>query len=352
MNLSKARFVRGLALAAPAFLLFGQMPAALRAAEVTPDRAETVRVPRGLLPIVWPKDNPYTPEKAELGRLLYFDKRLSADGTVSCASCHVPQHAFAEPSAVSTGIRGQRGTRNSPTILNRAYSLAQFWDGRAATLEEQAKGPIANPIEMGNTHDACVAAISGIAGYRALFSKAFGTPDVTIDRVSLAIATFERTLLSGNSPYDRYTDGDKKAMTPDQVRGMKIYFNKTKCDKCHEGLNLTTNAYHNLGVGTDKPNPDPGRYAVTHDPKDWGAFKTPTLREVANTAPYMHDGSIQTLEEVVEFYDRGGILNKNLDPDIKPLKLTRQEKADLVAFLRALSGEGWQNVTAPQQFPQ
>src|SRR5258706_6512018 len=210
------RIVKGLALAAPAFFLFGRVRAA----------ADAVPVPLGLLPIVWPKDNPYSPEKAELGRLLFFDKRLSADGSLSCASCRVPQHAFAEPSEVSTGIRGQKGTRNAPTVLNRAYSLAQFWDGRASTLEEQAKGPIANPIEMGNTHETCVNNLNGVPGYRAFFAKAFGSEDITIDHVAKAVATFERTLLSGNSPYDRYQEGDKKALTPAQLRGMKIFVNK------------------------------------------------------------------------------------------------------------------------------
>src|SRR5579884_220270 len=183
------RVVRGLVLLAPAFLLTAAEP------------QHPVAVPLGLAPIVWPKDNPYSAEKVELGRLLYFDKRLSGDGTVSCASCHVPQHAFAEPATVSTGIRGQLGKRNSPTILNRAYSLAQFWDGRATTLEEQVKGPIANPIEMGNTHETCVAKLRGVAGYRAQFARVFGTEEITIDHVAMAIATFERTLLSGNSAY-------------------------------------------------------------------------------------------------------------------------------------------------------
>jgi cytochrome c peroxidase len=340
MQTTAGRVLKGLALLTPALFM-------LAAAQPDP-----VPVPLGLLPIVWPRDNAYSPEKVELGRLLYFDKRLSADGSVACASCHVPQHAFAEPSSVSTGIRSQQGTRNSPTILNRAYSLAQFWDGRATTLEEQVKGPIANPIEMGNTHDTCVTNLKNVAGYRALFAKAFGTEDITIDHVAKAVATFERTLLSGNSPYDRFSAGDKKALTPAQVRGMKIFFNKTKCDKCHEGLNFTSNSYHNLGVGIDKPVPDVGRYEVTKDAHDWGAFKTPTLREVANTAPYMHDGSMKTLDEVVEFYDKGGNWNKNLDADMKRLSLTRDQKADLVAFLHALSGEGWQNVKPPEAFPQ
>ena len=331
--------LKGLALAAPAFLMLTAAP------------SDTVPVPVGLLPIVWPKDNPYTPEKAELGRVLFFDKRLSDDGTVACASCHVPQHAFSEPSSVSTGIHGAQTTRNSPTIVNRAFSMAQFWDGRAPTLEEQAKGPLNSPQEMG-TRENCVKTLNGIAGYRLLFLKAFGSEEITFDRAASAIATFERTLLSGNSPYDRFTAGDKKALSPAQVRGMKIFFNKAKCDKCHEGLNFTSNSYHNLGVGMDKPSPDLGRFEFTKDPRDMGAFKTPTLREIASTAPYMHDGSIRTLDEVVEFYDKGGNWNKNLDPDMKRLSLTRDQKSDLVAFLQSLSGEGWQQVRAPDSFPQ
>jgi cytochrome c peroxidase len=313
---------------------------------------DTVKVPLGLLPIVWPADNPYSPAKSELGRILYFDPRLSADNTVSCATCHSPQYAFTDGAAVSTGIRGQKGGRSAPTVINRAYSLAQFWDGRAATLEEQAKGPIANPIEMDHKHDACTSKIQAVAGYRGLFEKAFGTPEVTMDRMAQAIATFERTVLSGNSAYDRYKAGQKTAMTPSQIRGMKVFFDKAKCDGCHEGINFTSNSYHNIGVGMDKPNPDVGRYEVTKDPKDWGSFKTPTLRDIARSAPYMHDGSEKTLEDVVEFYDKGGKLNKNLDEKMKPLKLTVVEKKDLVEFMKALNGEGWQTIAAPKAFPQ
>jgi cytochrome c peroxidase len=312
--------------------------------------AEPPKPPLGLIPVVFPKDNPYTPEKAELGRYLYFDKRLSADGTVACASCHDPAKGFTDGARVSTGIRGQRGNRSAPTVINRAYSLAQFWDGRAATLEEQVKGPIANPIEMGNTHDAMVTSLRGIAGYGPLFEKAFGSSEITVDRVALAVATFERTVLSGNSRYDRYKAGDKKAMTPAQVRGMRVFFDKAECDSCHEGVNFTLNAYANLGVGTDKPDPDVGRFTVTKDPADWGAFKTPTLRDVARTGPYMHDGSLLNLHQVVNFYDKGGTPNKNLDKKIKPLHLSEQQKDDLVAFLEALTG----NVTpvrAPEKMP-
>jgi cytochrome c peroxidase len=325
---------------------------ALPAVLVLGAAAQDVKPPLGLPPFTFPAGNPYSAAKAELGRYLYFDRRLSADETVSCASCHDPQFAFTDGAATSTGIRKQKGNRSAPTIINRAYALAQFWDGRAPSLEEQAKGPMANPIEMGSTHDAIVTHLKAVAGYRPMFAKAFGSDEITIDRVAMAIACFERTLLSGNAPYDRYQHGDKKAMSAAQVRGMSVFFDKAKCDKCHEGPNFTLNMYANLGVGTDKPDPDVGRYAVTKNPRDWGAFKTPTLREIEHTGPYMHDGSLQTLEQVVDFYDKGGVPNRNLDENIKPLHLTAQEKSDLVAFLKALSGEGWKNVKAPAAFPQ
>lgn len=309
-------------------------------------------VPLGLLPIQWPKDNPYTPEKAELGRLLYFDKRLSADNTVSCASCHHPKFAYTDGAPVSTGMKGQKGGRSAPTVINRAYSMAQFWDGRAASLEEQAKGPIQNPIEMGHTHEKVTSKLNQVAGYRKLFGQVFGTENFTIDHMAMAIATFERTVLSGNSAYDKYKAGNKKAMTAEQIHGMNVYFDKAKCDKCHEGINFTSNAYHNIGVGMDQPKPDEGRFAVTKNPADFGRFKTPTLRDIARTGPYMHDGSIKTLEEVVEFYNKGGIKNKNLDEDMKPLNLGSSEKKALVAFMKALNGEGWQKIQEPVKFPE
>jgi cytochrome c peroxidase len=205
---------------------------------------------------------------------------------------------------------------------------------------------------MGNTHDAIVTRLQAVPGYRPLFAKAFGTEEITIDRTAMAIACFERTVLSGNAPYDKYKRGDKKALTPEQIRGMSVFFDKAKCDKCHEGANFTLNAYANLGIGTDKPEPDVGRFAVTKDARDWGVFKTPTLREIEHTAPYMHDGSLQTLDDVVEFYNKGGIKNQNLDANIKPLNLTDREKRDLVAFLKALSGEGWQHAKPPEDFPR
>src|SRR5665213_160692 len=322
------------------------IPAALLLAAAKPPKE-----PLGLVPIAWPVDNPYSPEKAQLGKLLYFDKRLSADGTVACSTCHDPKFAFTDGAAVSTGIRGQKGGRSAPTVINRAWSLAQFWDGRAGTLEEQALGPMANPIEMGNTHVAIVDKVRNIQGYRPLFQAAFADDAITIDRVAKSITTFERTIMSGNSPYDRWKAGQKNIMPEAAARGYRVFL-QAQCDACHEGANFTTNMYANIGVGIDKPDPDLGRYAVTKNPDDWGVFKTPTLREVEHTAPYMHDGSIGTLEEVVDYYDKGGTPNKNLDPHIKARHLTAPQKADLVAFLKSLSGTGWQNIAAPTSFPE
>ncbi|HJZ57490.1 MAG TPA: cytochrome c peroxidase [Gemmataceae bacterium] len=311
------------------------------------------KVPLGLVPIMWPKDNPYTPEKAELGWLLYFDKRLSVDGTVSCASCHNPQFAFTDGQPFSRGIRNQLGGRSAPTVINRAYSLEQFWDGRAKTLEEQAKGPIANPIEMGHAHDLCEKCIGGIPGYRTRFRDVFGPGDVTIDNIAKAIATFERTVLSGNSAYDRFKAGDANALSESQKNGMKVFFSDhARCDSCHEGVNFTNGKYANVGIGMDKPMPDLGRFVVTQKEEDRGAFKTPTLRDVARTAPYMHDGSLKTLEDVVEHYNKGGIKNPWLHQDVRELKLSDQDKKDLVEFLKSLNGEGWQHIKPPTKFPE
>jgi cytochrome c peroxidase len=308
--------------------------------------------------VQWPEDDPYSSAKVELGRLLYFDPRLSSDGKISCASCHAPEKAFTDGAAVSTGIAGQRGGRSAPTVINRAYSTLQFWDGRATSLEEQAKGPIANPIEMtaektaDAAHEAGVKRILAVKEYEKRFEQVFGTRKPTIDHIAKAIATFERTVYSGNSPFDRYNAGDEKAMTAAQVRGMNIFFNKVACDSCHIGFNFTDGSYENVGIGMDKPKPDLGRFVVTEKEEDKGAFKTPTLREIEHTGPYMHDGSLKTLEEVVEHYDKGGIKNPYLDERIKPLKLSQEEKKDLVEFLKSLSGEGWQQIKAPDKLPK
>lgn len=286
-----------------------------------------------------PADNPLTTAKVELGKKLYFDPRLSADGSVSCARCHKLEHGFADDTPFSDGVKGQLGDRNSPTVLNRLYSKAQFWDGRAASLEAQALGPVQNPVEMANTLPLMVSSLDKIAGYKPDFEKAFGSAEITADRVGKAIASFERTLLSGNSAFDRFQAGDTSAISESAKRGFAVFMSKGNCAQCHPLPNFTDEEYHNLGVGMNKPNPDLGRYKVTKNEEDKGAFKTPTLRDVANTGPYLHDGSGETIEAVVALVGRGGGRNPNLDPKVKPLRLTKKEQADLVEFLKALTGE-------------
>jgi len=309
--------------------------------------------------------NPLTRAKIELGRQLYFDPRLSVDATVSCASCHNPAEGYSAHTKTGVGVRGQQGGRNSPVAFNRILSGAQFWDGRADSLEAQAVGPLANPIEMGFTHEGVVKRLGEMPVYRRQFEKIFG--EVSIDRVGQAIAAFERAIVTSPSPYDYNEqlrpfaaldaediadDKDLAAsfaaaqaaaaanpMSEEAKRGREIFFSeKGNCTACHVGANLADEKYHNIGIGMDKPEPDLGRFVVTKDPKDTGAFKTPTVRNVAFNAPYMHDGSVATLEEVVEWYDKGGHPNANLSDKIRPLKLSAQEKADLVEFMKACTG--------------
>ncbi|MCK6549981.1 cytochrome-c peroxidase [Myxococcota bacterium] len=301
-------------------------------------------------------DNPPTPETVRLGRWLYFDKRLSADNTISCATCHKPENAFSETTPVSTGIKGQKGGRKAPSFINMAWTIYPhfFWDGRAASLEEQALGPIANPIEMGNTHEAMIATLSKIKGYAPYFKEAFGTEEITKDRIAKAIADYERTRMSGNSPWDRWKDGDEKAVSEQVKLGDKLFFGKAGCNQCHLGQNFTDASFHNLGIGWDskkKKLADEGRFVVSKKDEDKGAFKTPTVRDVSKHAPYMHDGSIATLEGVVEHYAIGGFKNPWLSPKMKKLELTKDEKAALVAFMKALDGEGYMD-TAPAAFPE
>jgi cytochrome c peroxidase len=306
-------------------------------------------LPLGLDPdlFVVPEDNPITPAKIELGKLLYFDPRLSVDGTISCATCHDPQKAFTDHRPVARGVGDEEGRRNSPTVLNAAYHYFQFWDGRAGSLEEQAKGPIENPVEMAMPHDLAVQRLRSIEGYRPYFEAAFGDGAVDMDRVAKAIATFERTLLSGNSAWDRYVYGDEEdALDPAAQRGLALFEGKANCTRCHLGFHLTDGLFHNLGVGMDSEEPDLGRYEVTGQEQDKGAFKTPTLRDIQRTGPYMHDGSVKTLEEVVDLYVRGGEENPWLDVNMEPLDLDEQEIQDLLAFLRSLEGD-WKPVEPP-----
>ncbi len=299
-----------------------------------------------------PEANPLTAEKVELGKLLYFDPRLSLDRTVSCASCHNPFHGFADPAPTSKGVGGKVGARNSPTVINRLFSKEQFWDGRAEDLEAQAKGPLTNPVEMAMpSHDAVVERVAAVHGYAPYFKKAFGDEKVTIDRIAQAIASYERTVVAGNSPYDRYVAGDKDALSAAAQRGSMLFDGKANCRVCHAGFNFTDESYHNLGVGMDAAKSDAGREEVTKQEGDRGAFKTPTLRNVAQTAPYMHDGSEATLRDVVEFYNRGGRPNPQLSKEIRPLGLSARDVDDLVAFLEALTGEV-RNATPPASLPQ
>lgn len=321
------------------------------------EKTETYEAPLGLPAIPWPKDNPYSKEKAELGRLLYYDKRLSADGTVSCATCHNQPCGYSDCRPIAVGIEGHKGTRHSPTVINTAYLDFLFWDGRAKSLEQQCEGPIANVNEMSLTKDAheahrkCAEKIQQIAGYRPLFKSVFGTEEMTMGNITKAIATFERTILSGNSPFDRYQAGDKTALTQQQIDGYQV-FKKSGCAICHGGVQFTYGRFENIGIGMDKPNPDLGRYNITHSERDWGAFKAPTLRQLKDREPFMHDGSHATLEEVIDYYDRGGIPNKNLHPLLqKPLHLTPEEKKALISFLDSLNGEGWQK-EEPAAYPQ
>ncbi len=303
--------------------------------------------------LVIPDDNPLTRGKIELGKILFFDKRLSANNTIACASCHMPTLAFTDGQPVSTGIHRQQGGRSAPAAINRVFSSAQFWDGRAATLEEQSVGPFVNLVEHGfANHDELVAKVQDIAGYRPFFEQAFGPSPITVERIGKAIASFQRTLLSGNSAYDQFgLGGNEMALSATAQNGFRIFVGKGQCLRCHFGFNFTDERFHNLGVDWDTDHIDVGRYAVTKNPKDLGAFKTPTLREIARTAPYMHNGRFATLRQVVDFYDQGGISNPHLDPAIKPLNLAEQEKDELVEFLHSLNGEGW-HVTPPMTFPK
>jgi cytochrome c peroxidase len=331
---------------------------------------EIVNLPSQVLPPIIPDDNPITKEKVALGRKLYFDKRLSADDTVSCATCHDPKFAFADGKALAEGIKGKKGARNSPTALNAAFYDFQFWDGRAETLEEQAKQPLINPVEMGmKDHDELVKKLRGIKEYSESFEKVFGTREFTIDQIVRAVASFERTLITFNSPFDRFIAGDKDAISESAKRGWKLFNEKARCNNCHGFVEsypfFTDNKFHNVGVGAknignkgfeelakraetekdiarlahEKGASELGRFLVTKERKDIGAFKTPGLREIALTAPYMHDGSETTLEAVIDFYNKGGEHNRFLDGGIRPLDLSKEEIRDLVEFLKTLTSD-------------
>ena len=306
--------------------------------DTLPTVLDVKRIPLGLKqkrPV--PQDNPLTAAGVALGRRLFFDPILSADRSLACASCHLPRFAFASPDRISIGIGGQRGTRNAPSLLNVAYGSPLFWDGRAQTLEQQALLPIQNPVELGSKLDGVLARLQADADYARDFAAAYGGP---VNRVNLAraLASFQRALLSGNSPVDRFRAGDSSALTTEQRQGLWLFESKGRCWKCHSGRNFTDNQFHNTGVSWGRVPSDFGRFAITHKPADRGRFKTPTLRNVALTAPYMHDGSLPDLKQVVEFYNRGAGANPHRDPLMQPLNFSPREVAQLVAFLKALTG--------------
>jgi cytochrome c peroxidase len=337
--------------------------------------------PLGLPPVPIPPDNPQTKAKIQLGDRLFHDKRFSADGKVSCSTCHEESKAFTDLMPVSKGFKDLTGTRNAPTVINSAYMETLFWDGREPDLEGQSKQPFINPVEGGlKSHKPLLKTIRKDDAYVKAFKEVFGVKpaDITMEHVSKAIASFERTIVAGDSPFDHYFyGGDKNAMSASAIRGLEVFVGAGRCVGCHtieqtQAL-FTDNRFHNIGVGfkrirgkeneiarkfmqakasgadvdkevlTDKDASELGRFAVAEDFDTVGAFKTPTLRNIDLTPPYMHDGSLLTLEDVVEFYNNGGRL-KNTDPlspflsgGIRPLNLTDKQKKDLVEFLKALT---------------
>ena len=316
-----------------------------------------IKAPLGLPPVPFPSDNPPTAETISLGRTLYYDPALSADNTVACASCHAPDHGFGDGKQVSNGVQNKTGTRNSPTVCNSAYFEVQFWDGRAASLEKQAEGPVQNPVEMAHTLTGVEARLNSDASYRQRFAAAFGPGPITYEMVENAIASFERSVVSANSPFDRWKYGHEESAVNESVkRGFIVFTAKDKgnCATCHavgpDYSLFTDNKFHNIGIGTDFGKiTDDGRYTVTKNEEDRGAFKTPSLRNVALTAPYMHDGSLKNLKDVIDYYIGGGNSNSHLDKNIRVLDfLSGQERADLQAFLESLTGEIPPNVGPPE----
>jgi cytochrome c peroxidase len=280
-----------------------------------------------------PESNPLSRGSVALGKRLFFDALLSADRSVSCASCHQPGHAFSDTVAHSLGAHGRSGRRNAPSLLNAAYRSAFFWDGRAASLEEQVLQPIEDTLEMDVSLDDLERRLRGQADYRTAFRHSFGDP--TRENVARALASYVRSLRSGDAPIDRFRHGDTTALAPLARRGYELFVGRAGCTHCHVGPLFTDDDFHNTGVAVGSA--DVGRFAVTREERDRGRFRTPSLRNVARTAPYMHDGSLRTLDQVIEFYSGGGRANPNLDPLVRPLRLTADERQALVAFLESLS---------------
>ncbi|RXI98296.1 cytochrome-c peroxidase [Anaerobacillus alkaliphilus] len=290
-------------------------------------------VPLGDIPI--PAENPMTAEVLELGQILYFDPRLSGNNERSCMTCHIPELGYGDARATFEKFDGSDGPRNSPTVINSGYYTSNFWDGRAASLEEQALGPIQDPGEMNQPLDELIEKLKEIDGYEDLFFTAGFEDGITAENIGKAIAAFERQVVVKDTPYDRFLEGDRNALTAQEIRGLDLFTGKASCITCHQGENLSDNLFHNIGIERDNK----GRAAVTGNDSDLGAIRTPGLYGLTHTAPYMSDGSIATLEEVIEYYNRGGDNHPNKSGLINPLNLTSDEKADLAEFLRSLGGQ-------------
>jgi cytochrome c peroxidase len=282
-----------------------------------------VTIPLGLdLFLPAPENNPLTAENIQLGRRLFFDRRLSRDGSVACATCHDPERAFSDGRKISVGVGGRESRRHSPALINRGYGRAFFWDGRTASLEEQVLKPIQDPNEMD-----------------LALEEAASRVNLDVPIISRALASYVRSILSGDAPFDRFVNGDHSGLSDEQQLGLRLFRGKGNCTACHIGPNFTDEQFHNTGVAwRDGQFADEGRFAVSKKPRDRGAFKTPTLREIARTAPYMHDGSLATLEDVIDFYSAGGRPNPHLDSDIRAVNFSPEEKRALVAFLESLNG--------------
>lgn len=342
-------------------------------------------LPPGVSATLWkvsvPASAAPTPEKVALGEKLFLDKRLSVDDTVSCSTCHEPELGFVDGKPLSEGVRQQKVTRNSPTVLNALFNATQFWDGRAATLEDQAKLPILNPREMGMpSPEAVVAKVKGIPEYVTEFKRVFGR-DVNYDDLAAAIAAFERTQFSGSARFDRFMAGDSKALTASEKNGWALFNGKARCNSCHQGNAVSPlfsdQKFHNIGVAAHKQDfvqlarkgiqvvrlgdekqidelalqtnfSELGRFLVTKQESDVGAFKTPTLRNVGITGPYMHDGSLTTLWDVMDHYNKGGVPNPYLDGGMQRLGLTESEIDDVVAFLFTLTDTRYEKLNAQQ----
>jgi len=319
----------------------------------------TVETSKWLRPteVPQPKDNKLTPQRVALGKLLYFDIRLSIDDTISCATCHHPKRGWTDlnPTAKAVGFEGRVGPRNSPVVLNSAYQKHQFWDGRAKSLEEQALGPIEADVEMNMPLDVLIPKLNRIKGYVTLFQEAYPNEGLTKITLAKAIASFERTIVSTESPFDKYIKGDNKAMSKDAQEGFELFKGKAKCTVCHDGFNFTDGSFHNIGLNDGElKGKELGRYNVRNRPAWYGVMKTPTLRDVTKSAPYFHDGSVKTLEEATVLCSDGGryennVKNKSLD--MKDRGLTRAEIDKVVTFMKALTGPDL-DIKIPTKFPQ